>query len=172
MKDLFKSLTSKIGHFFDDESVKPMEGIFHLQKFKDDELTYEHNDKNLIVNDGFLILAQLLSTADATKRITKLALGKEGISNNRFVYPFKSDKTLRAETYRHSGCEYFIDPVKKEIEFKFTISKEQGNGPGARLYNEAGLMAEDGTLMSRKVFPECVKTPEELMIIRWILVWK
>lgn len=168
LKKLFKTTNDT----FNEENIKPFEGIFHLQKFKDDELTYEHKSKNLIVNNGFVILASLLSTADNTKRITKLALGKEGIVNNRFIYPFKTDTTIRAETYRHSGCEYIINPTKKEIEFKFTIGKTEGNGPGARLYNEAGLMADDGTLMSRKVFPECVKTPEEIMIIRWVLVWK
>lgn len=151
--------------------IKPSKGVFNLEIYEGDVLVHSHVDKNLIVDSGFLILSNLVATADSGKIIDTIALGSQGIVNNKFIFPVVSDVTLRNETFRKTGRTYTIDTINKQIEFVFTLSESEGNGVGARVYNEAGLYSSDGTMMARKVFPECVKTPNQKMFVRWALSW-
>jgi len=151
--------------------IKPTKGIFNLEIYENGELVHSHVDKNLIVDSGFLILANLVATADSGKIIDTIALGSQGIVDNKFIFPVVSDVTLRNETFRKTGRTYTIDTINKKIEFVFVLDETEGNGAGARVYNEAGLISSDGTMMARKVFPECVKTPNQKMFVRWALSW-
>jgi len=156
------------------EKIKPVEGVFDLKLInqKTNKIDYEHKDNNLIVDDAFLIMANLLSDADPNKKIDTIALGDAGIVNNEFVFPYPNDKTLRNELFRKTTRESVqVDLLKKRITFRFLIETIEANGIGAQLYNEAGLFSTDGTMFARKVFPEFVKTQDQIIIIDWSMVW-
>jgi len=151
--------------------IKPSKGIFNLEISEEGEIVHTFSDKNMIVDVGFGILAGLVTTGDSNKVIDTIALGSAGIVDNKFVFPTLTDQTLRVETFRKTGCTFNIDTIKKQVEFIFILDKTEGNGGGARLYTEAGLFSHDGTMMARRVFPEAVKTPNQIMTIRWVLSW-
>lgn len=169
MIDILKSMFSTIKST--KEIIKPSKGIFNLSLIEDEKVVHSFTDKNMIVDSGFLILAGLVTTGSDTKIIDTIALGSQGIVDNKFVFPTQTDQTLRVETFRKTGCTFTVDELGKQVEFVFTLDEAEGNGPGARLYTEAGLFSNDGTMMARRVFPECVKTPSQKMIIRWVLSW-
>lgn len=169
MLDILKSMFSTVKST--KEIIKPTYGVFNLSLVEGDTVVHSFTDKNLIVDTGFLVLAGLVTSGASSKVIDTIALGNQGIVNNKFVFPVITDQTLRTETFRKTGCVFSINELGKEVEFVFTLEELEGNGPGARLYNEAGLFSHDGTMMARRVFPECMKTPNQKMIIRWVLSW-
>lgn len=155
------------------DTFAPVEGIFDLQLMQDDKIITHIHDKNLIVDTSFNVLASLLSVGGTTKIIDTVAIGDAGIVDGNFAFPYKSDITLRHETFRKVGTSNIVtSEADKSVTFHFDINEVEGNGPGAALVNEAGLFAHDGTLFSRKVFNEFVKTPDQKIIIRWSLLWK
>lgn len=175
MKDIidyfFKQAMSRQIHQVD--SIAPVEGIFDLQLMQDDKIITHIHEKNLIVNSSFNVLVNLIGYGTPGKVIDTIAMGDAGIVNSAFVFPYKSDVTLRNETFRKTGTSNIvISEADKTITFHFDINETEGNGVGAALYNEAGLFSNDGTMFSRKVFNELVKTPDQKIIIRWSLLWK
>ena len=177
MQELFnylfeKAVSAKNALKFE-ESFKPDVGEMKVDIVENDIVVNTTGwDKNIIVENSFDILTTLLSTADVTKKIDTLKLGDQGIVNNAFVFPVVTDQTLRNETHQHVGTEQIqIDKLAKTIQFTFRVPEAEGNGLGAVIYNEAGLCASDGTMFSRKVFSEMVKTEDQSLIVYWKLKW-
>ncbi len=167
----FKQATNRPKNHVD--SIAPMEGIFDLTLMQDDKILHHIHEKNLIVDTSFNVLSQLISAGTPGKVIDTIAIGDAGIVNSNFVFPFKSDVTLRNETFRKVGTSNIvISEIDRSVMFQFDIAEAEANGVGAAIYNEAGLFSNDGTLFSRKVFNEFVKTPDQKILIRWSLLWK
>lgn len=155
------------------DTIAPMEGIFDLTLMADDKIVHHIHEKNLIVDSSFHVLSQLVSAGTPGKIIDTIAIGDAGIVDSNFVFPYKSDVTLRNEVFRKVGTtNVVISEIDRSVMFQFDIAEGEANGVGAAIYNEAGLFSHDGTMFSRKVFNEFVKTPDQKILIRWSLLWK
>lgn len=158
-----------------ESSFKPARGIFTLYSIENGKKEKLVEDKNIIVNDSFDILTGLL-TGDNDKRITTLALGNGGIINSEIQSPTINDKTLYNEFFRKTNYENTVIEkilTPNFITFIFRIGLSEANGSGAAsIINEAGLLAHDGTMFSRKTFAEIIKTPQKELSIEWRLEWE
>ena len=162
-----KTLSGNIS--FGERIVNPLEGEFKLESIENGISKTEVYEKNLIVNSSFDIISSLLVSASSTKKIDTIKVGNGGIINSVLQSPTLNDTSLYNEVYSQTGTsgitvESILD---KYIEFRFLISKSDGNGSGANIYNEAGLSSNDGTLYARKTFTEVIKTPEKEILISW-----
>jgi hypothetical protein len=159
------------------KTLKANDNQFLKGKFKlslidinSNEVTQTIEDDNLIVNTSFDILSGLLSTADSKKKINRIALGDGGIYNNEILVPHPNDNELQSEKFRKTIKKVTTSTIlDRAITFHFDITPHEGNGLGGVIYNEAGLMSEDGTLFARKTFENIIKSRDFLIRIEWTI---
>lgn len=169
--DMFDKITNNLKT----QDVLNMKGMFHLNviEVNTGEIVKSISEKNMIVNTSFDIIAGLLISGDANKKINTIAIGSGGIYDNEVLQPHINDNELQEEVYRKtvSSTETY-EVTKKSIMFHFYIEGHEGNGSGGNIVTEAGLFSRDGVSMfSRKTFDTIVKTKDFAIKIDWELVW-
>lgn len=159
-----------------DNKFKFIDGIFKLtqQNKKTNKTTVLVEDHNIVVNKAFDILSSLMTSADSGKIINTIKCGDGGVVNNVLQTPAKKDIELYRETFSKTGfTNITINTVTElSVTFSMSILEEEGNGVSARLYSEAGLFSNDGTMFSRKCFPEQLKTIDNEWLIEWTIIFK
>lgn len=166
---LFDGLVTK--KFID--NIKPT-GYFSIESrtgenFESIEDFYE--EKNLILDGAFNILANLMVTGDTDKIMQGIAIGNQGIVDSVEYPPLPNDTTLRNEVFRKDFFDHHINNVTKTVSFKIVIETTEANGSGAQIINEAGIYSADGTMFARKVFREFPKSANNRLIITWGFKW-
>jgi len=155
--------------------LKPTKGIFKMYTLDDlgnEEVIIEK--KNLIVNTSFDIISGCL-LGDTNKQINTIKIGDGGIINGVQQPPKLTDTSLYHEIFSKTGLDNtVIEKVlfPNYINFNFVISKDEANGTGSEIVNEAALASNDGTIFSRLTFPENIKTPQKQISISWRLIYE
>jgi hypothetical protein len=118
---------------------KPMKGILSYTVFKNGIPVETAMDENLILNGARNLMARLIAGEFTGRNITKIGLGVSGtapeVSNETLIGSF--EKNLDGYTFS-SG----------QVQFNWSLRTNEANGMAIL---EFGLIAEDGTLFSRRI---------------------
>lgn len=157
------------------EKIK-MKGVFQCNTYDDnDNIIDEILDDNIIVSTSFNIITNLFVNGNTSSKINTLKLGNGGIYNSNVKIALDTETDLysvletKVTPEVYTSEEVLIDSVNKTITWTWVFEKEEGNGPGVRIYNEAGLFSSDGIMFSKKNFTEVVKTVDKKMIVKWTI---
>ena len=153
------------------DNIKPV-GVFTAEEYIGEDLIDSYTEKNLILNGAFDIVSSLLISGDADKVLEGIAIGDQGIVDSVTLNPYVTDTTLRNEVFRKIFTSTpTVSNITKTISFQMVVDETEANGSGSQIINEAATYSVDGTLFSRKVFREFVKTPENRLVFTWTYTW-
>ena len=126
---------------------------------KSGNLIQEFHEKNLIVNTGKQSLALLLGdpASNEDKRITTIGFGTDLTSPSGTDTSLTGPFTKALDGVSYSGTS---------IVFAYTLELSENNGMAIR---EFGLISNDGTLFSRLVRSELIKTPDIRLTGTWTI---
>lgn len=138
-------------------------GILHVKVLRNGEVVDSYVDRNLIVDSGFDLVQQLLSSAATDKQITKLRIGE-------FV---TGDPTEPAADWTDIPNEILTKsigsvtfPTLRSISFNTEINGSEANGTDIAHF---GLFSEDETLFAAKVRAPIAKTEDIVIQTTWII---
>ncbi len=149
-------------------------GVFEMQILdKNNNIIQEYKEDNIIVNNSYDIIADLFVDSDNDKRINTVKIGDGGVEKNAVnipeageTYLFNPWETLVTPS-SYTNADVLKDRNNRSISLTWTLEQNEGNGPGYRVYNEAGLFSAEGTKFSKKKFSEVVKTADQRMVKKW-----
>ena len=157
-----------------DDNIK-MKGIFELQTYTNNKIVDDIKKQNIIVGTSFDILKNLLVDGDVDYRINTLKLGDGGIYNSNIKEALVTENDLYSPLESkvipaiYTSADVLLDIASRSIKYTWIFDENEGNGAGARIYNEAGLFSNNLTMFSKKNFSEVVKTADKKMIISWTI---
>lgn len=136
-------------------------GIFTLDVYSRGQLIEHYEDRNLIVDAGRAIQAQLLGGDVAGRPIAQIAFGSNGTpaaaGNTAITTPFV--KAIGGHSY----------PNATTVAFDFTLASDEANG---LLIVEFGLMTGNNTLYARKVRQGAIaKEPDLTLTGTWQIMF-
>jgi hypothetical protein len=147
----------------------PLRGTFALKVYKNGKLVERYVEKNLIVDAGFDLVQQLLSSAAADKHVTKIAFGDlttpevaetdpewTGVPDPIEINTGENWKTFDSVTF----------PTARSISFNWSLQGNQANGNDIAYF---GLLSEDETLFAAKSRPAIAKTEDIVLQGTWII---
>jgi hypothetical protein len=118
----------------------PLRGIFEMKVYQHGVLIETYRDDNLIVNGARNQAARLFGGDIVGRSIAKIALGTNGTT------PQDTDTQITNQfTKLVDGFEY---PAVGQVQTNWELLVSEDNGQAIM---EFGLLAEDGTLLCRKV---------------------
>ena len=172
--ELFKKVQQVLLNQKDYSEKLRLKGIFDCRTYDtNDNIIDEIHDDNIIVNTSFTIITDLFVDGVSLSKINTLKIGSGGIynSNVKIALATETDLYTPLETKVtpdvYTSDEVLIDELNKTMTWTWTFAQDEGNGPGVRIYNEAGLFSANGVMFSKKNFTEVVKTPDKKMIVKW-----
>lgn len=172
--ELFKKVKHILINLFTYTEKVRLKGIFECKTYdKCDNIIDNIKDDNIIVNSSFTIIKNLFVDGNTLSKINTLKIGNGGIYNSNVKIPLATETDLYSplETKTtpdvYTSDEVLIDELNKTITWTWIFEQNEGNGPGVRIYNEAGLFSSDDIMFSKKNFTEVVKTVDKKMIVKW-----
>lgn len=147
-----------------------LRGEFHLKVYKGGKLIEDYKDKNLIVDSGFALVQQLLSSAADDKHIDRIAFGEllsgEPVAPTagQTEVPNRFDITTGGNDYKAFDTVTF--PTNRSVSFNWSLNGTQGNGHEISYF---GLLNSEDTLFAAKSRPAITKTSDIVLEGTWIL---
>jgi len=122
------------------ENKVKVTGEVAIKVFKNDALIDTFEDKNIVVNQGFEFICQLLG-GDSTDSITDIGFGTSNTPAvpTNVALTGQYDKAL-------DGISY---PAYNSIQFAFSLGLSENNGV---TIEEIGLLNTSGDLFSRRLY--------------------
>jgi hypothetical protein len=142
---------------------KPMKGILGYTVFKNGAPIETVRDENLILNGARDLMARLIAGEVAGRSILKVGLGVSGTA------PEVTDKTLTGSFEKNLDVYSF--PAMGQVQFDWSLATGEANG---KAILEFGLIAENGTLFSRRVREngKPINKESDISIIgQWIIIF-
>jgi hypothetical protein len=124
------------------------------------------DDHNLVVN-GYRDVTNNLLAGDFINPVKRIAVGVGGHVLGDLstpIPPQPTDTALETELLV-KDIDSYGRPSTDEVEYTITFAGFEGNGE----LTEAGLFAEDGSMIARVTFPNVTKTVAVNMLITWNL---
>jgi hypothetical protein len=133
-------MSSKVRFVDDLREQKPMKGILSYTVFKNGVPIETARDENLILNGARDLMARLIAGEFTGRNITKIGLGVSGKA------PEFTDETLSGSFEKI--LDGYTFPSIGQIQFDWSLTTSEANGMAIL---EFGLIAENGTLFSRRI---------------------
>jgi hypothetical protein len=149
--------------FVDDFRVKKMRGVLSYTVFKNRVPIEVTRGENLILNGAGYLMAKLISGEFTGRSITKIGLGISGIA------PQVTNETLTGSFEKN--LDGYIFPAMGQVQFNWSLGISEANGMAIL---EFGLIAEDGTLFSRRIREngKPINKESDISIIgQWIIIF-
>jgi len=124
----------------------PMHGILRVRVFRKGKLVDRREDRNLIVSGGRTAAAALVAGMGKDKHISKIAFGTNGLP------PTPDDTEITGAFVK--GFSDITFPQVGLASFHWELTETEANG---LKIIEFGLLCEDGTLWSRKIWEDALK---------------
>lgn len=142
------------------ESLPPLKGEFVLDIINANtgEVIEHYEDRNLVVNNGRQIVMQLLGSANANKKLAKLAVGTNG------TQPVGSNTAITGSYSKNLGAVTY--PTISSVRFDWTLGAGEANGMAIR---EFGILSTDNTLFARKVRELINKNSDIILSGNWTI---
>jgi hypothetical protein len=147
----------------DMSSTGKLMGVLQVKVIRGGEVIESYADRNLIVNSGFNLVQQLLSSAAADKHITKLRIGE--FAEGDPAEPDAAWTDIPNEILTKSiGSVSF--PSARSVSFNTEINGSEANDTEIAHF---GLLSEDETLFAAKVRAPIAKTSDIVIQTTWII---
>lgn len=151
------------------KSRAKLHGIFKLHVIKNGRVVESFTERNLIVNAGFDLVQQLLTSAAADKHVTKIAFGELTTESVAAPDPAWTDVPDPVEITTGEFAKVFNSvtfPAQRAISFNWSLEGSEGNGVDISYF---ALKSEDGTLFAAKSRPPIAKTEDVVLQGTWII---
>jgi hypothetical protein len=140
-----------------------IKGEFRLKVFRKGKLVENIRERNLIVDSGFELVQQLLSSAAADKHISKIAFGN--LASGEPVQPTAASTTVPGQ-FLQKGFATVTFPTTRSVSFNWSMEGNEGNGNNVAYF---GLQNDDNELFAAKARPAIVKTEDIVLEGTWII---
>jgi hypothetical protein len=148
---------------FVDDMQKPIKGILSYTIFKNEVPIEVAGGENLILNGAKYLMAKLIGGEFTGRNITKIGLGVSGVE------PSVTDETLLGSFEKN--LDGYMFPAMGQVQFNWSLKTSEANGMPIL---EFGLIAEDGTLFSRRIREngKPINKESDISIIgKWIIIF-
>lgn len=146
-----------------------LRGEFHLKVYRKGALIETYRDKNLIVDAGFGLVQQLLSSAADDKHISRVAFGELLTADPEQPEADWTDIPNVIEVT--SGVEYkafttVTFPTARSVSFNWELTGSEANGNDISYF---GLKNSEDTLFAAKSRPAIAKSEDITIEGTWII---
>ena len=138
-------------------------GAFKMKVWKNGILFDSVAEENLIVDAGFELVQQLLSSAAADKHISKIAFGS--LESGEPIQP-TADMTAIPNQYFDKAFDSVTFPSPRSVSFNWSLLGTEGNGEDISYF---GLLNADDELFAAKARAPLMKTSEFVLEGTWII---
>lgn len=146
-----------------------LRGTFRLKVYKNGELVESIVDKNLIVNEGFSLVQQLLTSSANNKHVTKIAFGDlttQAVAEPDPAWVAIPDPITVSGGNAWKSFDSVTFPSDRSISFNWSLQGGEANGNDIAYF---GLLAQDGKLFAAKSRPAIAKTADIVLQGTWII---
>lgn len=144
------------------DTYPSMEGIFHIVGCnRKGEIVFDFTEHNLIVDTAKTVLSRLISNPSATSKvITQIGFGSGAVSPTVLDTALTSQFAKPLDGYAYPGSD--------RVKFNWSLGYGEANGLAI---TEFGLLAQDGSLFSRKVRGVITKSDDLSLSGDWTIIF-